>query len=295
MLRRRTIRLIARELAGLATAEEKESLQAWIEADPGHLRTWTVLREAWLLSGGRGRRSSYDADADWPKVRARIDQLRSPEMATAVEHARARPRSGRRTWTRQVAVRAAALVLVLRLPWAAARLARRERHRPAVAEVSAPRGAMKEAVLPDGSHVRLGAESSIRYAAAFDEPTRDVELRGTAYFEVVHDPARPFLVHVRNGITTRVLGTRFVVLAYPEIPRVAVAVAEGRVALRSGRPSEPEVAIGVGQVGQVGSDGAPSVATDTARDAHFAWMRGVLVMKDQPLAQALVELGRWYD
>jgi ferric-dicitrate binding protein FerR (iron transport regulator) len=295
MSHRRIIRLIARELADLTTDEEKARLQARNAADPEHLRTWTVLRKAWLLSDGRGRRSSHDADTDWPKVRARIDQLRSSAVATVPERALSRPWSGRRAWIGQGAIRAAVLVGVLLLPWAAWKLTHPERHRPAMAELSAPRGATKEAVLPDGSHVRLGAESSIRYAAAFDEPTRTVELRGMAYFDVVHDPARPFLVHVRNGVTTRVLGTRFVVLAYPESPRVEVAVAEGRVALSSGRPSEHDVAIGVGQVGQVGTDGAPSVANDTSLGAHFAWIRGVLVLKDRPLAEALVELGRWYD
>lgn len=292
---RRTIRLIARELAGLTTDDERARLRAWIAADPAHLRIWTVLREAWLLSDGRGGRSSYDADIDWPKVRARIGQLRSPAVAPLPERAPSRPWSGRRAWMGRSAIRAAVLLGVLLLPWAAWKLTRPEHDRPAMAELSAPRGATKEVVLPDGSHVRLGAESSIRYAAAFEEPTRTVELRGMAYFDVVHDPARPFLVHVRDGVTTRVLGTRFVILAYPESPRVEVAVAEGRVALSSGRSSDHEVAIGIGQVGQVGTDGAPSVANDTSIDAHFAWMRGLLVLKDRPLSEALIELGRWYD
>lgn len=287
--------LIARELADLTTAEEKSRLQAWIAADPEHLRIWNVLREAWLLSDGRGRRSSYDTDIDWQKVRARLDQRRSSVAATVAKSMPSRLWSGRRAWIGQGAIRAAVLVGILLVPWGAWKLMRPEHHRPAVVEVSSPRGAMKEAVLPDGSRVRLGAESSIRYAAAFGEPTRTVELRGMAYFDVVHDPARPFLVHARNGITTRVVGTRFVVLAYSESPRVEVAVAEGRVALSSGRPSEHEVSIGVGQAGQVGADGAPSVANDTSLDAHFAWMRGLLVLKDRPLAEAVVELGRWYD
>ncbi|HEX6533969.1 MAG TPA: FecR domain-containing protein [Gemmatimonadaceae bacterium] len=295
MLRRRTIRLIARELAGLATDEERAKLHGWLAADPEHLRIWTVLREAWRLSDGSGREPSYDADADWPKVRARIDELRSSFADAPPERSPSRPRAGRSGWARRVAIRAAIAAGVLLVPWAAWQLARPERHQPAVAEVAAPRGATREAVLPDGSHVWLGAESSIHYAAAFDEPTRAVELRGMAYFEVVHDPTRPFLVHVRNGITTRVLGTHFVVLAYPESPRVEVAVAQGRVALSSGRSSDHEVAIGAGQVGQVGANGAPSVAIDTSLDAHFAWMRGLLVLEDRPLSQALVEIGRWYD
>ena len=288
------MRLIARELAGLATAEESARLQAWIAADPEHLRTWTVLREAWRLSDARERQSTYDADVDWPQVRARIDQLGSSAETTTVR-TRSSVSSGRRAWMRQVAVRAAVVVGVLLVPLAAWTLVRAAHHRAAMVEVSAPRGATKEAVLPDGSHVRLGAESSIRYAATFGEPDRTVELQGMAYFQVVHDPARPFVVRVRDGITTRVVGTRFVVLAYPENPGVEVAVEEGRVALRGGRPSEPEVSIVAGQVGQVGTNGVPTVATDTSRDVHFSWLRGQLVLKDQPLARALIALGRWYD
>ena len=287
--------MIARELAGLATAEESARLQAWIAADPEHLRTWTVLRKAWRLSDASGRQANYDADRDWPQVRARIDQLHSSEVTTAPGRTRSRVSSGRRAWTRQVVVRAAVLIGVLLVPWAAWTLARAGHRHADMVEVSAPRGATKEAVLPDGSHVRLGAESSIRYAATFGKPDRTVELRGMAYFRVVHDPARPFVVRVRDGITTRVVGTRFVVLAYPENPGVVVAVQEGRVALRGGRSSAPEVAIVAGQVGQVGTDGVPTVATDMSVDVHFAWLRGLLVLEDQPLARALVALGRWYD
>jgi ferric-dicitrate binding protein FerR (iron transport regulator) len=295
MSRRRDFRLIARELAGLATDEEKARLQAWIAADPEHRRTWNVIREAWRLSDDKGSLSSYDADADWPAVRARLDQLASTAETSAPRRSHAPPRTARQGWTRRAAIGAAALAAGLLITWSASRLVWPGSRRPAVAEVVAPRGTTKEAVLPDGSHVRLGAESSIRYATAFDEPTREVELRGMAYFDVVHDPARPFIVHVRNGITTKVLGTRFVVSAYPESPRVQVAVAEGRVALSSGGSAPAEVTIGAGEAGEIGEDAAPTVAKDTAVDSHFAWVRGVLVLKDRPLAEALVELGRWYD
>ncbi|HET7549962.1 MAG TPA: FecR domain-containing protein [Gemmatimonadaceae bacterium] len=295
MSRRRDYRLIARELAGLATDDEKARLQAWIAADPENRRTWNVVREAWRLSDERAGRSSYDADADWPAVRARLDQLGATAEPPAPRRTHARPSPATQSWTRRAAIGAAALAAGLLITWSVSRLVWPGNSKPAVAEVMAARGTTKEAILPDGSHVRLGAESSIRYAAAFDEPTREVELQGMAYFDVVHDPARPFIVHVQNGISTRVLGTRFVVFAYPETPRVQVAVAEGRVALRSGGPAPAEVTIGAGEAGQIGGDAAPTVAKDTSVDAHFAWMRGVLVLKDRPLAEALVQLERWYD
>lgn len=295
MSRRSDYRLIARELAGLATDEEKARLQAWIVADPENRRTWNVVREAWRLSAEKGGRASYDADADWPAVRARIDHLAATAGTSAPPPSRARPWPVGRGWARRSAIGAAAVAAGLLITWSVSKLAWPGGRQPAVAEVVAPRGTTKEAILPDGSHVRLGAESSIRYAAAFDDPAREVELRGMAYFDVVHDPARPFIVHLRNGITTKVLGTRFVVVAYPESPHVQVAVAEGRVALSSGGSAPAEVTIGAGEAGQVDGTTAPTVAKDTSVETHFAWIKGVLVLKDRPLAEALVELGRWYD
>lgn len=287
--------LIARELGGTASVEEKARLDAWIAAAPEHRRIWTVLREAWMLSDDTTQRSAYDADVDWPKVLARIDGLRVSPVIAGSMGARGRPRFSRRAAMGRVALRAAALAGILLAPWVAWRVTRVKAHPVAMVEVTTPRGGSREAVLPDGSRARLGAESSIRYATAFDGPVRAIELRGMAYFEVVHKTEKPFLVRVRNGITVRDIGTRFVVSAYPESPRVEVAVADGSVALSSGRTAYGEVGVSAGQVGRVAEDGALTVTKDESPDAHFAWMRGLLVLHDRPLAEALVELGRWYD
>lgn len=286
--------LIARALAGTATGEESAQLQRWIDADPEHRRTWKVLREAWRLSDGQGRGTRFDADADWQKVAARIGRARSAGAATGGAGRLLVLRPTRPAWARRAALAAAALAAVAGVSWSAWRLTHSHTAR-AMAEVSAPRGSATEALLPDGSRVRLGAESSIRYAAAFDGPTRLVQLRGMAYFEVAHDPARPFLVRVPNGVTTRVVGTHFMVRAYPEDPRVEVAVAEGRVALRGGGAGANEVMVAPGEVGRVGGDGVPSVERLASLDSELAWTRGVLVIENRPLSEALVELGRWYD
>lgn len=287
--------LIARELGGIATAEEKARLEAWIAAAPEHRRIWMVLREAWMLSDGTAHRSAYDADVDWPKVLARIDGLRASPVTAMPVGTRARPSSSRRAGMGRAALRAAALAGILLAPWVAWKVTRTRAHPVAMVEVTTPRGGTRETVLPDGSRARLGAESSIRYARTFDGPVRAIELRGMAYFEVVHKAEKPFLVRVRNGVTVRDVGTRFVINAYPELPRVEVAVADGSIALSSGRTAYGEVGVSAGQVGRVAEDGALTVTKDESPDAHFAWMRGLLVLHDRPLAEALVELGRWYD
>src|SRR5688500_1598254 len=68
--------------------------------------------------------------------------------------------------------------------------------------------------LPDGSTVKLAANSRISYANNFDSTdTRDVYLLGEAFFTVTKNPARPFRVFA-NEIVTKVLGTSFIIRSF---------------------------------------------------------------------------------
>jgi transmembrane sensor len=82
-------------------------------------------------------------------------------------------------------------------------------------------------VLPDGSVVELGREATVEIDYRGD--LRHVRLtHGTAHFEVMKDPQRPFVVDAA-GVGVRAVGTAFAV----ELARdaVEVIVTEGRVAV----------------------------------------------------------------
>ncbi|HWJ27252.1 MAG TPA: FecR family protein, partial [Flavisolibacter sp.] len=64
--------------------------------------------------------------------------------------------------------------------------------------MSTPKGRQYALVLSDGSKVWLNAASSIRFPTAFTGDTRGVEITGEAYFEVAHNPGKPFIVSVNN-------------------------------------------------------------------------------------------------
>ncbi|MFC3560727.1 FecR family protein [Pedobacter jamesrossensis] len=76
-------------------------------------------------------------------------------------------------------------------------------------------GERKKITLSDGSTVLLNAKSSISIGAAFNESTREVVLKGEAYFDVVHNKDKPFKVHT-SEFDINVLGTAFNVKAYPD-------------------------------------------------------------------------------
>ena len=88
-------------------------------------------------------------------------------------------------------------------------------------------GEQREVVLPDSSHVWLRPRSELTCAASFGA-VRDVQLRGEAFFAVTKNPKQPFVVHTAK-VAVKVLGTSFLVKAYPQLPATTVLVRTGRM------------------------------------------------------------------
>ncbi len=83
--------------------------------------------------------------------------------------------------------------------------------------------------LPDGSTVLLNDNSTLKYDQnSFDSKTREVTLTGEAFFDIKHNPKKPFIVHT-GKIQTRVLGTAFNINAQNSSDNVEVTVARGKV------------------------------------------------------------------
>lgn len=83
--------------------------------------------------------------------------------------------------------------------------------------------------LPDGSTVLLNQGSELTYDQEdFGRTERGVTLTGEGFFDVKHDPAKPFIVHT-GKIRTTVLGTAFNVTAAAGGQQVGVTVTRGRV------------------------------------------------------------------
>ncbi|WP_052192295.1 FecR family protein [Sphingomonas sp. Ant H11] len=100
------------------------------------------------------------------------------------------------------------------------------RHRPCLAtHYETKRGEERSIALADGSRLELNGATALD--VTIDAQQRTVVLRrGEAFFDVAHEPDRPFVVTAR-GSSTRVLGTAFDIdLARNE---VKLAVFRGRV------------------------------------------------------------------
>ena len=155
--------------------------------------------------------------------------------------------------------------------------------------MATPRGRQFQLVLPDGSHVWLNAQSSIRYPTTFTGKERRVDISGEVYFEVKKDEQKPFFVNVPGSIEVAVLGTDFNIKAYKDEPYLNTTLINGAVKvagtiLRPGYTAQiPASQPGIIKV----------VSADT--DQVLAWKNGAFYFDGATLQEVMRELSRWYD
>lgn len=94
--------------------------------------------------------------------------------------------------------------------------------------ITVPAGQRVNIMLPDGSNVWLNARTTIRYPFSFREEKREVRLDGQAYFDVVKDEKKPFIVQTDKA-TVEVFGTQFDVEAYSDREEFETTLMSGSV------------------------------------------------------------------
>lgn len=155
-------------------------------------------------------------------------------------------------------------------------------------------GEVRDVVLPDGSLVGLNTQTELEWVGSPSD--RRVRLiRGEAYFQVVHDPSRPFRILLTHS-QVQVLGTRFDVYQMAD-GDVRVSVISGTVAVEAlddgqGVPSwSRRLTSGqqieyspVGLVADVHSIVAPKV---------IRWRQGMLETQGEPLKDFVSDISRY--
>lgn len=86
----------------------------------------------------------------------------------------------------------------------------------------------KTITLSDGSKVTLKPNSKLHYTKDFNTDRREVFLEGEAFFDIVKDHTKPFLVHCQS-LVARVLGTSFTINSIEATGEIEVAVRTGKV------------------------------------------------------------------
>jgi transmembrane sensor len=155
-------------------------------------------------------------------------------------------------------------------------------------------GDQEKITLADGSVVTLNTASRIE--ARMNDKERTIRLlEGEAFFEVAHDPSRPFSVYAGDGVTVAV-GTAFSVRL--EQGSVEVVVSEGKVSYsRVADVPEPEPVayVAAGETALFGDSVVIDRVDLAAIDRKLSWIDGKLVFSGDPLSSVVADISRYAD
>lgn len=238
--------------------QDQAALDAWLAASPAHKLAFWRLNAAWARS----------------------------ERLAALRTGTVEPPPRRRIWL--IAFGSAGAVAAAVVVWGIgfANLA----SQPALKTFSTPVGGHQILKLSDGSQIELNTDTVIKIGLSTALRTA-VLVKGEAFFQIKHDPARAFVVNVG---THRVvdLGTKFLVRDDPG--QLRVILVEGRARLESDAAKTQALLLLPGDVA-VATANTMSVAARPSASvaAELGWRHGLLIFDNVSIGDAAAEFNRY--
>ena len=280
--------LITRYFSGETTEEELRLLSEWLKADVQNEMLFTQYRKTWQLVEKQKIHSSVKPDLEWMDLQAKINTIKLQDDAQGrvvqLNQNKYRVSSFRSIWLSAAAV-VILFVSTVQLYYYFSK--------PANITVTAQATNMEQ-VLPDGSVVSLHAGSQITYPETFAANTRKVELKGEAYFKVIHDKTKPFIVSSGNA-RIEVLGTQFNVNTKTSAGTIEVVLTSGKVSVYFKSHPKENILLDPGEKAVLSTDQNLISKSTNADPNYMAWKTRVLVFDNETLAQVVNTLQNVYQ
>ncbi len=293
--------LVSRYLSGKCTEIEEKKVSEWLDSNPENRETLEVLK----LSGEslNSRKNRVDVNKAWKELSEKAGFSNEAGTTTGKKPAGRLLSMKNHTAFNQsfftnVFKYAAVFFFIISLPCLYFNFLNpmlTERAGAGLEKIVVEDGNRVNFTLSDGTKVTLDAGSIFYYPEKFDGSSREVVLKGEGFFEVSHNPEKPFIVHAGYA-QVKVLGTKFNVRAWPESENIRVAVTEGKVSLESVEKEKEEnsVIITKGQFSVLPESGIPSKPAPIEISSKPGWKNNDIYFKDTRMLEILKQLERWY-
>ncbi len=314
--------LLSLKLSGEATLAELEALEAILLENPKWGLQVEMLSQVWK----ENKQQENDTDLFFNKHLQRLsncpddskDQIYIRQPVLYPTETKAEKQKGFKwLWLTSSAVASLLVFFIVFYKWESNADKKKEQ---AMAQntVSTRRGSKSKIQLPDGTMVWLNADSKVVYDENFRGDFREVHLEGEAFFDVVKDKARPFIIHTKT-IDIKVLGTAFNVRAYETEKNTETALFRGEVEVTLHSNPEKRIVLKPNEKLLVNNKVPPSIAGSnkkkgklhvaepniTIGNVHFEdkdssaletlWIKNKLVFDAESLEQVAQKIERWYD
>lgn len=311
--------LLGRKLAGEATPPEIAELSALLDKNPAQAVVCYEMEQYWYQNNTAN-------DPDFLEATYLLHQMRLEEKGYRTEQPElpetppGQPHNRKKTYALLFITIVAVLVtslFVFRKEKTAPESPLAAVPKSPAIEVSTKNGNHSKIQLPDGSQVWLNAGSKLHYDKSFGSNHRELYLNGEAFFDVVKNPKKPFVIHT-TSMQLRVLGTQFNVRCYANENTSEASLVHGSLEVlekKKGRkwvlkPNEKIVVYNLALAKTVRSITANSRVEEDAPNVvlkpltynygdsvsiEAAWTKNRLSFKNEPFENVARKLERWYD
>ena len=272
--------LITKQLAGEASTEEVNQVQAWIALRPENERHYQKMKKVFDLGEKHYQQTSQpeiNVDTEWNRFVNTISKKEIPVRSLV-------PRIQTSVWLR---VAAAVLLLI-----ASGAVINYFIVKNSEVEYQTS-GNQLTVQLPDGSTVTLNKHSELAYSREFNEEGRSVTLHGEAFFEVTHNPQKPFKITINNN-EVEVLGTSFNVQGYDDRETLEVVVETGVVKFSADKP-EKGITLHAGEKGVFIKKNQQLVALPNDDINFLSWSTQKIVFEETDLHSVIETLNKTFQ
>ncbi len=153
----------------------------------------------------------------------------------------------------------------------------------------------EKVILPDGSKVCLGPASRLEYSGKFITDSRDIKLKGQAFFDVVKDPDKPFIVHT-GDIEVEALGTAFELFNYDDMNEMEAILVNGKIKVNYRKELRyPQTFYMCPDERMTLNKSTNQIKVDKLNaDKYTMWRTGTLSFENENLSMILPRLEHWY-
>jgi ferric-dicitrate binding protein FerR (iron transport regulator) len=280
---------IAAYLAGECNQAEKQAVDQWRKESIHNEQDFQRWQLLWQASQNINPNITVDTAKAWQKINPEKNASKSTK---SLQEERPSKHRNILVWMRNIA---AIFLLVIGMGWGVWQVNWMNTSEAVqMVERTGSSGMANKFILSDGTTIWLNAQSKLRYPEQFDRDSREVFLEGEAYFEVFHDPKKPFLIHTQGSVT-EVLGTSFTVRSYVYEPTIEVNLLSGKVSFSLQDSLTQQKVIVKPKQKAILNKADQRISVVENEDQNFlAWKTHQLIFKDVALSKALQTLEAYY-
>jgi ferric-dicitrate binding protein FerR (iron transport regulator) len=218
--------LLSVKLSGEATPDELNALEQMLKQHPELCWQAQLITQMW-----KPERECEAPNDFFDKHLQRLSNhpdTQSFDSTKKISFEEVKKKSGRYRWLLAFSSIAAAVAIIFFFLYKNKLFVNISTKTIAQNTVTTHKGSKSSIQLPDGTMVWLNADSKLTYDENFRGDYRKVYLQGEAYFDVVKDEHRPFIIYT-NTLDIRVLGTVFNVKAYEAESNTETSLIKGLV------------------------------------------------------------------